>query len=126
MPLFHSSQHWTDTYITRGFSPHILFPGFYNPLVDLLTTHYEDYFTNTIKTTIKPFSTITYLHYQPCPLDKNCGNRDLWNNSDVSVLILQSLIWRDITETCGLFLTWSSQLVWTRLASPWGTSGPNP
>jgi hypothetical protein len=30
MSLFHSSQHWTDTYITRGFSPHILLPGFYN------------------------------------------------------------------------------------------------
>jgi hypothetical protein len=26
--LFHSSQHWTDTYITGGFSPHIRSGGF--------------------------------------------------------------------------------------------------
>jgi hypothetical protein len=28
MSLFHNSQHWTDTYVTGGFSPHIRFGGF--------------------------------------------------------------------------------------------------
>jgi hypothetical protein len=76
MSLFHSSQHWTDTYITRGFSPHILSPGFYNqPARRFINNTLRGLFTNMIKTTI--ITTITYLHFQPGPLDKNCSNRDL-------------------------------------------------
>jgi hypothetical protein len=28
MSVFHSSQHWADTYVTGGFTPHIRFGGF--------------------------------------------------------------------------------------------------
>ncbi len=47
------------TLYLEGFFLTSYFPYFTtNPLVDL-TTHYEDYFTNTIKTTMSSFSTLS-------------------------------------------------------------------
>jgi hypothetical protein len=56
MSLFHSSQHWNDTYVTRGFSPHICF-GRYEQIKD---DNYGDY-TITSYPTITQFSTNSSL-----------------------------------------------------------------
>jgi hypothetical protein len=49
MSFFHSSQHWIDTYVTGGFSPHIRFGGFLLliPPMGLNTTILRGLFTIT-------------------------------------------------------------------------------
>ncbi len=54
--LFNSSQHWTDTYVTGGLSPHICFGGFLPiSLPDETPQYYRDYLR--LQTSIRPFST---------------------------------------------------------------------
>jgi hypothetical protein len=38
MSLFYSSQHWNETYVTGGFSPHIRFGGFLRIIPPRLNT----------------------------------------------------------------------------------------